>query len=511
MNWLVSIVLSLGLCIQFGFGQVVFKASQAQLFNVNVVQYAGQQAVKMDNEGSIRFTVNTTQKAFYKITMRVATPSGNKTQDLYVNNGFVSQIAFPGPESAFFTQNLGTIMLPQGANEIEIRKNWGYMYFESLLLQEVPPNDYSITEPGLVNSHSDSTTMALYQFLRSQYGKRILSGQTAYWDELIDISGKTPIVRAFDFQSYTQGYPYLWQNGGHTFGWQDVGTTQQAIDWYNQMQGKGIVSFQWHWHSPSGGQPGTNTFYTDHTSFDASQAVVAGTPENILVLQDIDSIASQLKRLQDAGIPVLWRPLHEAGGAWFWWGAKGAQPCLILWDMVYNRLTKYHQLNNLIWVWSSPEPEWYPGNDKVDIIGYDSYPGEFVYGTQKAIFNSLYDIVQGKKMIAMTENGPIPSIDALIEEDAMWLYFSSWSDLVIEQNTAQHIQQVYSHPLVVTGEAYTIWEESPTSLSLPSPNPLPYTMPHSYFRQHELFTPHGRRLQSTGSVLYSRPSSLHPK
>lgn len=37
-----------------------------------------------------------------------------------------------------------------------------------------------------------------------------------------------------------------------------------------------------------------------------------------LLIKDIDTIAVQLKKLQDNGVPVLWRPLHEAEGKWFW-------------------------------------------------------------------------------------------------------------------------------------------------------------------------------------------------
>ena len=40
----------------------------------------------------------------------------------------------------------------------------------------------------------------------------------------------------------------------------------------------------------------------------------------------MDAIALQLKKVASNNIPVLWRPLHEAAGGWFWWGAKGAEP-----------------------------------------------------------------------------------------------------------------------------------------------------------------------------------------
>ena len=318
--------------------------------------------------------------------------------------------------------------------------------------------DYGSVTENLINEHADNATVALYDYLRSEYGQNIISGQTSYWQQLIEITGKEPVLRAFDFQSYTQGYPYVWQDGGHTFGWFENGTTQQAINWYKSTNGQGIVTFQWHWHSPFGGNPGSNTFYSWLTNFSVINAITPGTPENLAVIQDIDSIASQLKRLEAVNVPVLFRPLHEAGGhgamngsnAWFWWGSDGAIACLTLYDMIYDRITYHHGINNLIWVWSDPHVGWYPGNDKVDILGYDSYPGAFNYSPNKPMFDHLYNIVQGEKIIAMSENGPIPDIDQCIAQDAMWSYFSAWSNLVVEQNSIEHIQAVYNHPNVLT-------------------------------------------------------------
>ncbi len=206
-------------------------------------------------------------------------------------------------------------------------------------------------------------TKALYHFLLSRFGREIISGQTHdYFDNLKNQTGKTPLIRNGDMQSYTEGYPYLWKNGGHTFGWFDNGTTDQLINWYNSTGKRGIVALQWHWHSPSGGSPGTNTFYTTQTTFDVTRAVIPGTQEYSDILRDIDDIAVQLKKFQDAGVPVLWRPLHEAGGGWFWWGAKGPAACKALYDIIFDRLKNVHQLHNLIWVWSTPEANWYPGN-----------------------------------------------------------------------------------------------------------------------------------------------------
>lgn len=81
----------------------------------------------------------------------------------------------------------------------------------------------------------------------------------------------------------------------------------------------------------------------------------------------------ELLKLQKAGVPVLWRPLHEAEGKWFWWGAKGPEACKKLWALVYDRLTKHHKVNNLIWTWNSVASDWYPGPSTVDVLSTDVY------------------------------------------------------------------------------------------------------------------------------------------
>jgi len=308
--------------------------------------------------------------------------------------------------------------------------------------------------PVLVDPEATRETKDLYAFLRLQFGERIISGQTdSYYDEVRHLTGKSPMLRVGDFQHFTEGYPYLWANGGHTFGKHDDGSVDRLIAWYTQTERKGIISYQWHWHSPAGGEVSTNTFYTNQTTFDVTQAVTEGTTEYDLIIRDIDDIAAELKKFQDAGIPVLWRPLHEAGGGWFWWGARGPEACLKLYDILFDRLKNTHRLHNLIWVWSTPEEDWYPGNDKVDIIGHDSYPGSYDYTPQKPAFDRLYTLTNGEKIIAMTENGPIPHPGDCLEQDAPWAYFMAWNDLVTEQNTNSHIQEVYDHPIVLTLES----------------------------------------------------------
>lgn len=388
---------------------------------------------------NLNITVTVATAGVYKLYVRYRSPFGDKTQDIYVNGVFFANAVFTSTAS-FVQIQTGTVVLNAGSNTIGIRNNWGYVDIDNIGIDVNPPNVYNIvTNP--INTNIDTKTRALYNLLRGQFTNCIFSGQTdTYWNSLVAVSGKAPAVRGFDMQNYSPHNP--WGNGGTAFVPFDDGNVQNAIDWYNATGG--IVEFHWHWFSPSGGSLQTSIFYTASTPFDVSRAIVPANQEYTDAIRDIDAIAVQLKRLETAGVPVLWRPLHEAGGGWFWWGAKGPAACLAFYDILYNRLTTYHNVNNLIWVWSTPEPAWYPGNSKVDIIGYDSYPGAYNYATQKSMFDQLYGIVGGQKLIALTENGPIPDIANCFTQDAPWSYFMSWDNLVTAQNTNPHIVTSYN-------------------------------------------------------------------
>jgi mannan endo-1,4-beta-mannosidase len=315
---------------------------------------------------------------------------------------------------------------------------------------------YNITS-NLIDPSADEATKKLYAFIVAQFGKKIISGQTEAdkdFNHIKNLTGNTPLIRAYDMQPYCPMYSYNWANGGFAFG---ADTSSQnvnrAISWYKNNNKKPIITFQWHWHSPSGGTVGTNTFYTENTTFDVAKAVVSGTQENQDAIRDIDAIAVQLKKLRDAGVPVLWRPLHEAGGTWFWWSAKGGKAYKALWDIIYERLTNYHQLHNLIWVWTGDALEWFPGNDKVDIAGIDSYPGNKNYTINKEEYDKIYGVTKGAKILAMTENGPIPDIEMSLKNGVQWSFFMSWYDVTIG-NDDQHLKSVYQNPKVITLENY---------------------------------------------------------
>ncbi len=219
------------------------------------------------------------------------------------------------------------------------------------------------------------------------------------------------------------------------------------------------------------------SFNTNSEVFIASNVLVDGTWENGIAEADVEKLAGYLKLLQDAGIPVLWRPFHEAAGdytwgAWFWWGNSGVDVTKQLWSWLYDKLTVEYGLNNLIWVWTvqtSDEGKLadmakiraaYPGDDKVDIVGADLYVDALSNQTEQ--FDTLYKLVGGKKMVALSECGNLVDVDAAFNDGALWSYFMGWYEqddngpLFGQWNKNGEWATVLNNPLVLNRGDFSI-------------------------------------------------------
>lgn len=455
-----SVIILIGtLCfLSHGLAQKI-EAEAGTLTGVSVATqrsgYSGSGYVTgFDNDGDgVKFTITATA-GLYSLSARYASASGDKNNIVKVNGMSIGSPKFP--QSAVFTDVvLGKIFLKAGTNTLEIVKDWGYFDLDYIKLEVAVPAPTGPVAAAPVTPGVSTEADSLYQLLVRNYGKVILSGQYGGDSELNYIeqkSGKLPVIRGFDLIDYSPSRV--------AFG-TSATEIEKAIAW--NARG-GIVTSCWHWNAPEDylintpGKEWWRGFYTEATTFDVSVAMNdASSPEYTLILRDIDAIAVQLKRLQAAGIPVLWRPLHEAEGAWFWWGAKGAAPCKWLWQLLYNRLVHEHNITNLLWVWTSTADagalEWYPGDEYVDVVGSDIYLSAGDYSTSFAAFDGLATLYGGRKLLALTENGPIPEAADLAAQQVGWSWFSTWSGSFIldgTTNSAAHINTVYNHDYVIT-------------------------------------------------------------
>src|SRR5918993_759409 len=407
-----------------------------------------------DTDGDkVTLTVDLNTAGVYNVYIRYAAPFGEKYNFVYANNVNLGTVHF-APSDTFRETLVGKIYLDKGSNTIAIVKEWGYFELDNIRLEKTVRSEIDHIATNLVVPNPTSQASALYNFLSKTYGKVVLSGQyggDVEFNRIKAVSGRTPLVRGFDLIEYS---PSRVAHGATST------ETEKSIAWHEQ---KGIVTFAWHWNAPKDliDQPGKEWwrgFYTDATTFDITKAMTnPASEEYALIIRDIDAIAVQLKKLRDANVPVLWRPLHEAEGAWFWWGAKGPEACKWLWKLMFDRLVEHHQLNNLIWVWtSSASPaaaDWYPGDNYVDIVGADIYLPPGTYTSNFLMFDNLVSIFGGKKMITLSENGPMPDAERLFLEQAAWSWFCTWSGNFITDdlsNSSAHINTVFNHEYVIT-------------------------------------------------------------
>jgi len=404
------------------------------------------------------FTVTVPADAFYDFNfVSKSFPDQYKENIVTVDGGQVGAVNVTG--GTFTNSLIRRIYLTKGSHTIGLVKSWGWISLDKLQIKEsapLPKDLYSVSAK-LINPQADDNAKRLMAYLTDIYGKKMLSGQTAQngidsaeWKAIVQLTGKKPAVLAFDFMDASLSRVAL----GTT-----CNTVEKAVE-FDRLGG--IVTICWHWNAPTKYITGIwyKAFYTDATNINLKSIMDGEDKEGYdLLLADIDAIALELKQLEKVGVPVLWRPLHEASGGWFWWGAAGPEPCKKLWVLLYERLAEHHGLNNLIWVWNGQAKDWYPGDGYVDIIGEDIYAGERNYTSQADRFFKAVGYSPTRKIVVLSENGTLFDPDLAVRDGALWAYFATWcGGFVVEADSSysekhtekEMLKKVYRHPAMVT-------------------------------------------------------------
>lgn len=380
----------------------------------------------------------TLSPGFYTLFVRYAIPSSYGGKVAVVNtNGVDANVQFEST-SSWNTGRVDVIKLNEGDNTIQIGGGWNYYRIDSIQLIPAPaPAKPLAVAPTLVNENASGEAKGLMEFLVANYGNKTLSGQTQSlnYDDIAKVEeiteGQSPAIVAFDLMDYSSSRV--------TCGAEPGTLVEDMINAHNNRNF--ILSPLWHWNAPthlidddcngSGETAWYSGFYTKATTFNLAAALADRNGADFQALiSDMDDIATELKKFDDAEIPLLWRPLHEAEGGWFWWGAADAESFKTLWLIMYERFTQVHQLNNLIWVYTTAgalDDSWYPGDEFVDVVGYDGYNGNNADSPFKTEFTTLKDRFDGKKLVALTEVGTIPNVELLHEQNAWWSFFVTWA------------------------------------------------------------------------------------
>lgn len=393
---------------------------------------------------SMKIDVNIDVNQHYDITICVAADS-DITHNIKVNDSPLQEFEITG-DGNFTMITIPGVFLEEGLNQIQIDscgENFDFDYLKVTNNETIYDTSFELEETA-VSENTASSTEILLKAMKTCFGKKILTGQYASSDKNIElemiykITGKYPAIRFGDIsgQSMYDSKPSETE-------------IQAAVDWSERG---GIVGFMWHWKSPIGDEP---SVYAKDTEFSLAKAVtqteIAQLPiseiedlyesgdiseECFEIIKDIDDVSNSFMILKEKNIPILWRPLHEASGEWFWWGASGADAYKWLYNLMYDRMTKYHKLDNLIWIWNGQSKEYLVDADRFDIAAVDIYLSpDIEYGSRSEQFLWLKEITNKGKLLALSECSTIPSIDDMCRDNALWSFFGLWfGEYIIDKN-----------------------------------------------------------------------------
>ncbi len=429
----------------------IFKLQDMEVEEKNIIEVDGEKVVGSFNNSldKIKVVFEVEKKGKYVLSANTSTTDGkNGSFDVYVNGVLITNVNVTSGNTFSYMDSSAPLTLKEGENKIILIN-----FTENIIIK-----DFKLTEKieevvylsKLVTPSPSKNTLSLFNYLEESYGNSILSGQqisNTPKDEIPveitaikEVTGKEPAILGCDFIEYS---PSRVERGSKAY------NVEQALDW---AKSGGIVTFAWHWNAPTDlidQEPDKlwwSGFYTSATTFDLEKALADKESEEYkLLIRDIDEIAVQLKRLERADVPVLWRPLHEASGGWFWWGAKGPEPYKELWKIMFDRLVFYHEIDNLIWVWNGQNKDWYPGDKYVDIVSEDIYAEPFDYSSQIDKFKVAEKYSDEKEvMVAMSENGVIPDPDELVKDKALWSWFVTWCQEFVYSEESKSYSEQYT-------------------------------------------------------------------
>ncbi len=234
-----------------------------------------------------------------------------------------------------------------------------------------------------IDSNATEATVKLLNFMESvKKSKKILFGHqdaTAYGIGWKNVEGRS------DVKLVTGSHPavYGWELGhielGDKYSIDSIEFSKIRSEIVAAAERGGINTISWHLRNP----------LNDSSSWDMTPGSVTAILRDSTIkakyIKGLDRLCDFFLSLKDSDgelVPVLFRPFHEHTGSWFWWGSDF---CTVdeykeLWTMTQDYILEQRGVHNLLYIYSPDKTtdnehyfERYPGDSRVDILGYDCY------------------------------------------------------------------------------------------------------------------------------------------
>ena len=264
-------------------------------------------------------------------------------------------------------------------------------------------------------------TKTLYKNLYNLIGKNILLGHQddpcygVGWkyipgrSDVRDITGQYPALYGFDLGRIELGLAYNLDS---------VPFEKTRLFIREAYNRGGVITLSWHLNNP----------LTGKTAWDnkpgAVTSILPGGEKNALFTIWLDRVAdflSSLKGKNGEHIPIILRLFHELNGGWFWWGKDQCSPDEMkqLWRYTIHYLRNEKNIHNLLYAFNTDKfnsgseyIERYPGDDYIDILGFDIYQAGALHENAAftTFFNRDLDMIDSiasshHKIPALTEFG----------------------------------------------------------------------------------------------------------
>lgn len=174
----------------------------------------------------------------------------------------------------------------------------------------------------------------------------------------------------------------------------------------------------------------------------------------------LNTLAGYLQQLKDAGVVVMFRPLHEMNQCVFWWACHtGQYGSAALFRLTRNYLANTKGLDNIIWVWNVQDfnslatdvDAYTPGPDYFDIASLDIY----INGYTEANYTIMQRISAGKP-IAIAENQFVMTSSQLAAQPK-WIFQMLWPDFIDDPRNRAALPGLYGASNVLTLDEMPGW------------------------------------------------------
>ncbi|MBX2894211.1 MAG: T9SS type A sorting domain-containing protein [Cyclobacteriaceae bacterium] len=276
-----------------------------------------------------------------------------------------------------------------------------------------------------------------------------------------DVTGAYPMVLGSDFHYYLDKSET--ERGYHT----------EAVKWAYQ-QGF-VITFDWHISARN-----TTSYECGGAPVNLAKNIANGdlNGDRTWYLAELDKVIAIINNdliVNGEPIPIVFRPLHEMNGGWFWWGASCSSFTPADYKKLFQLTVDYikDRTTSVLFCWSPNSPvnttimaNYYPGDAYVDILGLDMY--EITASPFRQYMGTLVDYAQAHDKIAVLSetgyrndsgNGEVASkywndtlLPAIVNDPAGKAIKIAWA--------LTWINSAWSHPYVPHAGSTTLAKQS---------------------------------------------------